>query len=121
MISQVQIATIHVGDQDRASKFYTEKLGFSVVRNDPMGDRGRWIELATADGPTHVVLFTPPGMESRVGSLAPVGFTSPDIRKTCEMLTERGVEFVQPPERQPWGGTMALFKESEGNTIVLHD
>lgn len=122
MISHAQIAFIYVGDQARALAFYTEKLGFAVVRDDPMGEeKGRWIELATPVGPTRIVLFTPSGMEDRVGTFAPVGFTAPDVHKTYEELRDRGVEFIHPPQKQPWGGTMALFKDSEGNTVVLHD
>jgi uncharacterized glyoxalase superfamily protein PhnB len=44
----------------------------------------------------------------------------PSLRARAD-LAERGVEIVQPAEEQPWGGTMALIKDSEGNTLVLHD
>jgi len=33
-------------------------------------------------------------------------------------LAGRGVEFVSPPEKQPWG-TFAVFKDPDGNTFVL--
>ncbi|MDH3643838.1 MAG: hypothetical protein OES38_17160 [Gammaproteobacteria bacterium] len=31
----------------------------------------------------------------------------------------KGVEFVEPPERQPWGGVLAHFKDPEQNIMTL--
>jgi predicted enzyme related to lactoylglutathione lyase len=33
-------------------------------------------------------------------------------------MSERGVEFTQPPKKEPWG-VSAIFKDPEGNTFVL--
>jgi hypothetical protein len=33
-------------------------------------------------------------------------------------LTGRGVEFVSPPKKEPWG-TFAIMKDVEGNQFVL--
>ncbi|HEX2571992.1 MAG TPA: VOC family protein [Polyangia bacterium] len=41
-----------------------------------------------------------------------------DVEKTYAELKERGVEFVAPPRREPWG-MRALFKDSEGNGFVM--
>ena len=32
-----------------------------------------------------------------------------------------GVAFPKPPERQPWGGFMALFADPDGNTYYLDE
>ena len=37
---------------------------------------------------------------------------------TWRQLSERGVEFVSPPQKQPWG-TFAIMKDSEDNNFVL--
>lgn len=120
MITQVSFVSIPVADQQRALAFYTEKLGFEVTTNEPMGEGGpRWIELRPAPGAqTRVVLFTPEGQEDRIGTFATAAFTADDVRKTCEELKGRGVEFTMPPTEQPWG-VMAQFKDSEGNTFVV--
>lgn len=52
----------------RALKFYTEKLGFELSTDQPFDDKQRWIELRISNSQTRVVLFTPEGHESRIGS-----------------------------------------------------
>ena len=27
--------------------------------------------------------------------------------------------FIQPPEKQPWGGTLALFADPDGNVAII--
>ena len=36
-----------------------------------------------------------------------------------ETLSAAGVAFEMPPTRQPWGGFMAMFKDSDGNIFYL--
>ena len=45
MITHLKFMSIPVADQDRALKFYTEKLGFKVATDQEMGPGRRWIEL----------------------------------------------------------------------------
>jgi predicted enzyme related to lactoylglutathione lyase len=118
VISRIKFLGIPVADQDRALRFYTEKLGFSVVGDVPFDEKQRWITLAIPGAETTVALFTPPGQEDRVGSLVNMGFLAPDIQKTYEEMSAKGVEFVKPPTQQAWG-SYALFKDSEGNTCCL--
>ena len=118
MIRRIKFIGIPVADQDRALSFYTEKLGFSVVTDQPMGPGKRWIEVKPPKGETGVALFTPDGQESRIGTFANTSWECDDVEQTWKELTARGVEFVKPPEKQPWG-TFAIMKDSEGNQIVL--
>jgi predicted enzyme related to lactoylglutathione lyase len=67
---------------------------------------------------TKVVLFTPEGHEGRVGGFQAMTFNCDDVERTYAELSEKGVEFVAPPRKEPWG-TMAIFKDSEGNQFVL--
>jgi predicted enzyme related to lactoylglutathione lyase len=41
-----------------------------------------------------------------------------DIQKLYEDWKAKGVEFVSPPTKQPWG-TDAVFKDNSGNIISL--
>ena len=60
MIKGIKFVNIPVADQSRALAFYTEKLGFTVATNQPMGPGGqRWIELKIPGADTRVSLFTP--------------------------------------------------------------
>ncbi len=45
MIDAVATVCIFVTDQDRAKAFYTEKLGFELLQDSPMGE-SRWIAVA---------------------------------------------------------------------------
>jgi predicted enzyme related to lactoylglutathione lyase len=119
MIKGIKFVNIPVTDQARALAFYTEKLGLTVATNQAMGPAGqRWIELKIPGAETRVSLFTPPGHEDRVGSFVPLSLWSDDVEGTYETLRARGVEFVGPPKKEPWG-TSVIFKDSEGNQLHL--
>lgn len=118
MITQIKFVSIPVHDQNRALDFYTEKLGFTIITDQPFNEKQRWIELRVPKAETRVVLFTAPGEESRIGEMMNMSYVCDDIQKTYEELTSRGVEFEGPPQKQPWG-TYAMFKDSEGNRFAL--
>ena len=118
MIKQIKFVSIPVADQNRALDFYTEKLGFTIITDQPFDEKQRWIELRIPRAETRVVLFTSEGDEKRIGSFMNVSYTCDDIEKTYAEMKKRGVEFEGPPEKQPWG-TYAMFKDSEGNRFVV--
>ena len=116
MITHVKFVSIPTADQDRALEFYTKKLGFEVVTDQPFDEKQRWIELRIGRSDTRFVLFTPDGTKPGLqfsGALA-----ADDVEKTHQHLAGRGVEFPTPPEKAPWG-TFAVFKDPDGNQFVL--
>lgn len=118
MITRVKFVSIPVKDYDRAMKFYTKKLGFKILTDQPFSDNSRWIELEPPGAQTKVVLFTPQGQENRVGTFSNICFTCDDVKRTYYEMKDRGVEFAVSPTEAPWG-TYAQFFDSEGNTFVL--
>ena len=118
MITHLKFASIPVRNQDAALAFYTDKLGFKVVTDQPMGPKQRWIELRVGTADTRVVLFTADGQEDRIGTSLNGSFACENVEKTYEELRARGVEFVAPPKKEPWG-TYAVLKDPDGNQIVL--
>ena len=118
MIKQIKFLGIPVRDQDRALRFYTEKLGFRILTDQEFSDKQRWIELSIPGAETGLALFTPDGHEDRVGTFVNTSWEVDNIEKTYEELQARGVEFAGPPQKQSWG-TFAILKDSEGNQIVL--
>ena len=120
MIKQIKFISIPVAEQNRALDFYTDKLGFTIITDQPFDEKQRWIELRIPKADTRVVLFTPPGQEERVGSFMNLSFACDDIDQSYEELKGRGVDFEGPPEKRPWG-TYAKFKDSEGNQFVLSE
>ena len=118
MIKKLKFVGIPVSDQDRALAFWTEKMGCRIVTDQPMGPDKRWIELAIPGAETGLVLFTPDGHENRIGTFFNGAFACDNVEATYRQLSQRGVEFLEPPTSQPWG-SFAKFRDSEGNTFVL--
>lgn len=115
-LEQVKIVSIPVADQDRAKDFYVNKLGFRVVRDNPMGPDERWVELAVGDDSTSLVLITwfdamPPSCQGLV-------FTTTDIEATVADLRKQGVELRRGIEDAPWG-RQAVVYDPDGNGLVL--
>ena len=117
MIRGIKFACIPTRDQDRALKFYTEKLGFRVMTDQPFGAQ-RWIELGIPGAESQVVLFTPPGQEDRIGGFQPLTFWTDDVFATAEQMKKSGVELTDGPRKEVWG-TMAKFKDPDGNEFVF--
>src|SRR6267378_4710605 len=105
MIKQLKFVSIPVADQNRALDFYTEKLGFTIITDQPFDEKQRWIELRVPKAETRVVLFTPDGDEKRVGTFMNMSYSCDDIQETYKALKARGVEFERPPQEQPWAPT----------------
>jgi len=118
MIIGVKFVSIPSRDQDRALKFYTEKLGFKLITDQPFSPEQRWIELRIGNSETRFVLFTPEGDEDKLGQMFGGALVCDDVEATYRQLSERGVSFETPPTSQPWG-TFAVMVDSEGNRFVL--
>jgi len=118
VIRGIKIISIPVSDQDRALKFYTEKMGFKIATDQAFGSGQRWIELLIPGSDVNVALFTPPGHESRIGGFQPMTFWCDDVFATAELLKSKGVELAEEPKKEVWG-TMAKFKDPDGNEFVF--
>jgi predicted enzyme related to lactoylglutathione lyase len=120
MIKNIKFINIPVQDQRRALDFYTEKLGFTIITDQPFKEKQRWIELRIPKAETRVTLFTPEGHESRVGTFTGISYHCDDVERTYKELSDKGVPFDGPPKKEPWG-TYAMFRDSEGNSFVLSE
>ena len=118
MITRIKFASIPVRDQNRALDFYTDKLGCTIITDQPFDGKQRWIELRIPKAETRLVLFTPEGQDDRVGTFSNITLECDDMAKTYADLHSRGVEFRGPAKKEPWGH-YALFNDSEGNTFCL--
>lgn len=118
MIRAVKFVSIPVRHQDQALDFYTNKLGFQILTDQPFDAEQRWIELRIPGADTKVVLFTPKGQADRIGTFSNITFVSDDVERSHAELMARGVEFLKGPEKSPWG-TAAIFKDLDGNVFCL--
>jgi catechol 2,3-dioxygenase-like lactoylglutathione lyase family enzyme len=118
MIRGVKLVSIPVKDQDVSLQFYTEKLGFRIATDQPFNGKQRWIELQIPGADTSLALFTPDGHEDRIGGFQPMTFWCDDVFATAKALRSKGVELSVEPRKEVWG-TMAIFKDPDGNEFVL--
>lgn len=131
MISRMTHASVFVVDQDRALDFYTNKLGFKVLIDVPMGNGDRWITVCPPDQPELEIVLSPVtrGMFSaetadvlrnlvEKGTFGMAVFTCRDIYATYEEMKARGVEFTKAPKKEFYG-IEAIFKDDSGNWFSL--
>jgi len=118
MIKQIATVAIYVEDQDAALQFWTEKIGFKVYRDQPMGPQGRWIEVGPENVQTRLVLY-PKSMMPNWEELKPsIVFECEDIQGTYERLSANGVKFLDEPKKMQWG-SFVQFEDPDGNRFVL--
>lgn len=111
MITHVKFVSIPTRNQ--------EKVGFTLMTDQPFSDDQRWIELSVGDSSTRLVLFKPPEADQDlVGRFFYGALACDDVEATHRQLSTRGVEFTAPPTREPWG-TFAKLKDPDGNEFVL--
>lgn len=121
--------SIPVLDQSKALQFYTEKLGFMVKKDEPMGGDHRWITLVSPewkDGPEILLEPAPLHFEpSKVyqQALKNAGipytlFNVDNLTSEFERLSALGVNF--PTEPTNMGNLkFAILDDTCGNLIQL--
>jgi lactoylglutathione lyase len=105
-------------DFDGAVRFYTETLGMVLERR---ADDFGWAQLRTGSCSLAIERLAPddPEAPALVGRYVGVSLRVPDIDATYRALMARGVDFLAPPEKQAWGGTLAHLRDPEGNVLTL--
>ena len=109
---------IFVTDWERAMGFYSRTLEMTVThRSDEWG----WAQLATGEAQLALERIDPSDEEGRglVGRFIGVSLEVPDIFATYKILAERGVDFLGPPEKQPWGGVLVHLRDPDGTVLTL--
>lgn len=126
---KVTLISIPVRDQEKALKFYTEKLGFLIKKDAPLEGGNRWITLVSAewqDGPELLLEPAPNHFEPckvfqdalREAGYPWTQFDVDNVDAQYERLTQLGVEFSVKPSLM---GTVkfAVFNDTCGNNIQL--
>lgn len=115
---KLNVVRVYVTDWERALEFYSTTLGMPVAFAGPeMG----WAELDTGEAHLALERVDPSDDEASalVGRFVSVSLEVNDIQSTYENLRSRGVDFVAPPEAQPWGGVLAHFRDPDENIVTL--
>lgn len=123
---RIDLSSVMVDDQEKALKFYMEKLGFVKMADMPMGDY-RFLTVTSPEGPQGIELVLEPIIfeqakefqKALFDSGAPIiAFRSDDIDSEYNKLKELGVKFRGEP--QIIGPIKSvLFEDTCGNLINL--
>jgi catechol 2,3-dioxygenase-like lactoylglutathione lyase family enzyme len=127
-LMRIGITGIFVDDQDRAERFYTEVLGLQIKTNAPYGPDERWLTVVSPEEPDGVELALhltdEPARAFREASRdmgrPVVSLRTDDCRRDAERLKAKGVVFVREPARMEYGGMDAVFDDTCGNLVNLH-
>lgn len=117
---------ICVEDQAKALDFYTNKLGFVVKHDIPLGEH-RWLTVVSPEEPDGVELLLEPNAHPATKTYQKAlmadgipftAFSVEDIETEVARLEEMGVAFTQPPVKAG-GAIMAVFDDTCGNLVQL--
>ena len=126
---KISISSVSVQDQDKALRFYTEKLGFVMKRDIPLGEDARWLTVVSPEEPDGVELLLEPNaeypaMKALKKALMEDGipfntFQVSDLYAEYERLKALDVEFTVEPTDT--GTTIvAILDDTCGNLIQIH-
>lgn len=132
MITKMTHVCVYVLNQDSACDFYTNKLGFKVITDAPMGKDARWLTVSPPEQPgfeitlmpiTEGMMFTKETAKAmtelvKKGTFGFGVFKCNDVFATYEELKAKGVEFTKAPQKEFYG-VEALFKDDSGNWFSL--
>lgn len=123
---RIYVSSVPVDDQEKALKFYTEKLGFLLKRDIPVGEH-RWLTLVSPQEQNGVELllepmaFPPAKVYQKTLKDAGMPWTSfmvDDVQKEYERLKALGVGFSMEPKDV--GPTrIVVLDDTCGNNIQL--
>lgn len=110
---------IFVEDWESAVDFYEKKMEMKLAfRNDEMG----WAQVEIGEN-VYLGLERVDASSSEfadlVGRFVGVSLQVENIQETYRSLKAKGVQFIGEPEKQGWGGTLAHFKDNDGNILTL--
>ena len=123
---KIKLTSVHVDDQEKALRFYTEVLGF-VKKADFSQGPFRWLTVASPEEPEgmelQLALNDKPAAKAyqqamfQQGQPAAMFFTD-DVKGDYERIKARGAEFTMPPT-DVTASTIAMLKDTCGNLIQL--
>ena len=119
-IHQVGRVCVTVADTDRAIDFYTGKLGFEKVVDEPMGEGMRWVEVAISGAETTIALAPPPPDQEAGGSQTGIILDTSDVDGAHAALKEAGVDVDDEVTR--YGGPvppMFWLRDPDGNSLIV--
>lgn len=123
---KIKLTCVHVNDQEKALRFYTDVLGFAKKADFSNGSF-RWLTVTSAEDPDgtelQLALDDDPAAKAyqqarfKQGQPA-VLLYSDDVKADYERIRARGAEFALPPTEVP-GSTIAKLNDTCGNLVQI--
>lgn len=121
MYNRIAHIALIVRDYDDAIQFYTQKLDFILLEDTKIDESKRWVVIAPTGAKECSLLLAKAANEeqfARIGDQTGgrVGFFlfTDDFRRDYDKLVNRGITFVRPPKKEPYG-VVAVFQDLYGN------
>ena len=124
---RIKLTSVFVEDQDAASKFYTDILGFEKKQDFPVG-QFKWLTVVSPEEPDGVELLLEPSDNPAAKAfkasifeqgIAAAAFEVDDIQGEYERLKQLGVDFKMKPTEMG-STTVALFDDTCGNLLQIY-
>jgi catechol 2,3-dioxygenase-like lactoylglutathione lyase family enzyme len=119
-ITQVGRICVTVADTDRALDFYVGALGFEKVVDVPMGDAGRWVEVAVGGTATTIAIAPPPPGKPAGGVDTGICLDTTDVDADHAALKALGADVDDEVTR--WGDPippMFWLRDPDGNSLIV--
>jgi predicted enzyme related to lactoylglutathione lyase len=123
---KIKLTTLHVDDQEKALRFYTDVLGF-VKKADFSQGSYRWLTVVSAEDPDgtelQLALNGSPAAKAYQQAMfqqsqpAAMFFTD-DVQADYERMTARGAQFTMPPT-DVTASKIAMLNDTCGNLIQI--
>jgi predicted enzyme related to lactoylglutathione lyase len=123
---KIKLTSVHVDDQEKALRFYTDVLGF-VKKADFSQGSYRWLTVASPEDPDgtelQLALNNNPAAKAYQQALFQQGqpavmFFTNDVQADYERMNARGATFTKPPT-DATGSKIAMLNDTCGNLIQV--
>ena len=123
---KIKLTSVHVDDQEKALRFYTEVLGF-VKKADFTQGPFRWLTVASAEEPDgtelQLALNDNPAAKAYQQAMFQQGqpaamFYTDNVKSDYERIKARGAQFTMPPT-DVTASIIAMLNDTCGNLIQL--
>jgi catechol 2,3-dioxygenase-like lactoylglutathione lyase family enzyme len=120
LAQQIAHISLVVKDYDEAIRFYVDVLGFTLLEDTQLTETKRWVRVVPNGSNTSLLLAKADGsiqeqyIGNQTGGRVFLFLYTDDFERDFNLYTNRGVEFVRPPQKESYG-TVAVFKDLYGN------
>jgi predicted enzyme related to lactoylglutathione lyase len=123
---KIKLTSVYVDDQEKALRFYTDVLGFTVKADFSNGPF-RWLTVTSPDSPDgtelQLALNNNPAAKAYQQAMFQQGqtaanFFTDDVKADFERIKGRGAAFLKSPA-EVHGATIAQLNDTCGNLILI--